>query len=97
MTSCSFGSRARRFAVLLCVLALALAPFLPKVALASSATERAATVGTLTVSPSVADEYEAYQLFDAKVTDGDGSGEKLAIDVAWVSDAARDATLPVLR
>ena len=97
MTSCSFGSRARRFAVLLCVLALALAPFLPKVALASSATERAATVGTLTVSPSVADEYEAYQLFDAKVTDGGGSGEKLAIDVAWVSDAARDATLPVLR
>lgn len=97
MTSCSFGSRARRFAVLLCVLALTLAPFLPKVASASSATERAVTVGTLTVSPSVADEYEAYQLFDAKVTDGDGSGEKLAIDVAWASDAARDAALPVLR
>lgn len=54
-------------------------------------------VGTLTVSPSVADEYEAYQLFDAKVTDGDGSGEKLAIDAAWTSDAARDAALPVLR
>lgn len=97
MTSCSFGSRARRFVVLLCVFVLTLAPFLPKVASASSATERAATVGTLTVSPSVADEYEAYQLFDAKVTDGDGSGEKLAIDVAWASDAARDAALPVLR
>ena len=97
MTSCSFGSRARRFVVLLCVFALTLAPFLPKVASASSATERAATVGTLTVSPSVADEYEAYQLFDAKVTDRDGSGEKLAIDVAWASDAARDAALPVLR
>lgn len=97
MISCSFGSRARRFAVLLCVLALTLAPFLPKVASASSATERGATVGTLTVSPSVADEYEAYQLFDAKVTDGDGSGEKLAIDVAWASDALRDAALPVLR
>lgn len=97
MTSCSFGSRARRFVVLLCVFALTLAPFLPKAASASSATERAATVGTLTVSPLVADEYEAYQLFDAKVTDGDGSGEKLAIDVAWASDAARDAALPVLR
>ena len=97
MTSYSFGSRARRFAVLLCVFALTLAPFLPKVASASSVTERAATVGTLTVSPSVADEYEAYQLFDAKVTDGDGSGEKLAIDVAWASDALRDAALPVLR
>lgn len=97
MASYSFGSRARRFVVLLCVFALALAPFLPKVASASSATERAATVGTLTVSPSVADEYEAYQLFDAKVTDGDGSGGKLAIDVAWASDAARDAALPVLR
>ena len=60
-------------------------------------TECAAPVGTLTVSPSVADEYEAYQLFDAKVADGDSSGEKLAIDVAWTSDAARDAALPVLR
>lgn len=100
MISCSFGSRARRFAifaVLFCVFALALAPILPKVASASSVTERAATVGTLTVSPSLADEYEAYQLFGAKVADGDGSGEKLAIDVAWTSDAARDAALPVLR
>lgn len=100
MISCSFGSRARRFAifaVLLCVLALALAPILPKAASASSVAECAATVGALTVSPSVADEYEAYQLFDAKVADGGGSGEKLAIDVAWTSDAARDAALPVLR
>lgn len=98
MISCSFGSRARRFAisaVLLCVLALA--PILPKAASASSVAECAATVGALTVSSSVADEYEAYQLFDAKVADGDGSGEKLAIDVAWTSDAARDAALPVLR
>lgn len=93
----SFGSRARRFAVLLCVFVLTLAPILPKVASASSMTECAAPVGTLTVSPSVADEYEAYQLFDAKVADGDSSGEKLAIDVAWTSDAARDAALPVLR
>ena len=97
MISRSFGSRARRFAVLLCVFVLTLAPILPKVASASSMTECAATVGTLTVSPSVADEYEAYQLFDAKVADGDSSGEKLAIDVAWTSDAARDAALPVLR
>ena len=97
MISRSFGSRARRFAVLLCVFVLTLAPILPKVASASSMTECAAPVGTLTVSPSVADEYEAYQLFDAKVADGDSSGEKLAIDVAWTSDAARDAALPVLR
>lgn len=97
MISRSFGSRARRFAVLLCVFVLTLAPILPKVASASSMTECAAPVGTLTVSPSVADEYEAYQLFDAKVADEDSSGEKLAIDVAWTSDAARDAALPVLR
>ena len=97
MISRSFGSRARRFAVLLCVFVLTLAPILPKVASASSMTECAAPVGTLTVSPSVAHEYEAYQLFDAKVADGDSSGEKLAIDVAWTSDAARDAALPVLR
>ena len=97
MISRSFGSRARRFAVLLCVFVLTLAPILPKVASASSMAECAAPVGTLTVSPSVADEYEAYQLFDAKVADGDSSGEKLAIDVAWTSDAARDAALPVLR
>ena len=97
MISRSFGSRARRFAVLLCVFVLTFAPILPKVASASSMTECAAPVGTLTVSPSVADEYEAYQLFDAKVADGDSSGEKLAIDVAWTSDAARDAALPVLR
>lgn len=97
MISCSFGFRAPRLVALLCALALVLSSILPEAASASSASGRAAATGTLTVSGSVADAYEAYQLFSADVSDGDGSGDKLATGVAWASDAVRDATLPVLR
>ncbi len=48
------------------------------------------------MSGSVADAYEGYRLFDANVADGD-SGDKVASDMAWASDAVRDAALPVLR
>lgn len=97
MISCSFGLRAPRLVALLCALALVLSSILPGAASASSSSGRAAAAGTLTVSGSVADAYEAYRLFDADVSDGDGFGDKLATGVTWASDAVRDAALPVLR
>lgn len=96
MISFSSRSRAQRLVAVLCMLALTLVPILPKAAWATSTSEHAAATGILTVSSSVADAYEAYQLFDAKVVDGDGSGGKLATSVAWTSDAVREAVLPVL-
>ena len=96
MISFSSRSRAQRLVAVLCMLALTLVPILPRPALATSASEHAAATGVLTVSDSVADAYEAYQLFGAKVADGDGSGGKLATNVAWASDTVREAVLPVL-
>ena len=96
MSNRSYVARVRGFAALLCVLVLTLVPILAKAASASSAPTRGAATGTLTVSGTVADAYEAYRLFDAKVVDGD-SGNKVASDIAWASDAVRDAVLPVLR
>lgn len=97
MISCSFRLRAPRLVALLCALALVLAAILPGSASAFSASGHAAATGTLTVSGSAADAYEAYQLFNADISDGDGSGDKMATDVTWASDAVRDAALPVLR
>ena len=51
--------------------------------------------GFITVSGTVARSYDAYQIFGANVVDGD-SDAKVATDLAWASDAARDAALPVL-
>lgn len=51
--------------------------------------------GSITVSGTVARSYDAYQIFSANVVDGD-SDAKTATDLAWASDAARDAVLPVL-
>ena len=96
MSNRGFTSRFRGFVALLCALGLTLAPMLAKAAAVSSASARGAATGTLTVSGTVADAYEAYRLFDAEVADGD-SGDKVASGVAWASDAARDAALPVLR
>ena len=96
MISFSSDFRAQRLVAVLCMLALTLVPILPRPALATSASEHAAATGVLTVSDSVADAYEAYQLFGAKVADGDGSGGKLATNVAWASDTVREAVLPVL-
>lgn len=97
MISCSFGFRAHRLVALLCAFALVFSSILPGAASASSASGHAAATGALTVSGSVADAYEAYQLFSADISDGNGSGDKLATGVAWASDAVRDAALPVLR
>ncbi len=96
MSNRGFTSRFRGFVALLCALGLTLAPMLAKAASVSSASARGAATGTLTVSGTVADAYEAYRFFDAKVADGD-SGDKVASDIVWASDAVRDAALPVLR
>lgn len=96
MSNRSYAPRFYGLVTLLCVLVLTLVPILAKAASASSAPTRNAATGTLTVSGTVADAYEAYRLFDAKVVDGD-SGNKVASDIAWASDAVRDAALPVLR
>lgn len=96
MSNRGFTSCFRGFVALLCALGLTLAPMLAKAAAVSSASARGAATGTLTVSGTVADAYEAYRLFDAEVADG-GSGDKAASGVAWASDAVRDAALPVLR
>ena len=96
MSNRGFTSRFRGFVALLCVLGLTLVPMLAKAAPVSSAPARSAATGTLTVSGTVADAYEAYRLFDAEVADG-SSGDKAASDVTWASDAVRDAALPVLR
>lgn len=51
--------------------------------------------GSITVSGTVASSYDAYQIFSANVVDGDNDA-KIATDLAWASDAVRDAALPVL-
>lgn len=96
MSNRGFTSRFRGLVALLCVLGLTLAPMLAKAASVSSAPARSAATDTLTVSGAVADAYEAYRLFDAKVADGD-SGDKVASDIVWASNAVRDAALPVIR
>ena len=63
---------------------------------ASPETARAADAGAITIGGDVATQYDAYQLFSATVTDKAGSEQKVATDLAWASDAARQAVLPVL-
>ena len=61
----------------------------------ASAQAASTSTGSITVSGTVARSYDAYQIFSANVVDGD-SDAKIATDLAWASDAARDAVLPVL-
>lgn len=61
----------------------------------ASAQAAPTSTGSITVSGTVARNYDAYQIFSANVVDGD-SDAKIATDLAWASDAARDAALPVL-
>ena len=63
---------------------------------ASPETARAADAGAITIGGDVATQYDAYQLFSATVTDKAGFDQKVATDLAWASDAARQAVLPVL-
>ena len=61
----------------------------------ASAQAAPTSTGSITVSGTVARSYDAYQIFSANVVDGDNDA-KIATDLAWASDAARDAALPVL-
>ena len=61
----------------------------------ASAQAAPTSTGSITVSGTVARSYDAYQIFSANVVDGD-SDAKTFTDLAWASDAARDAVLPVL-
>ena len=61
----------------------------------ASAQAAPTSTGSITVSGTVASSYDAYQIFSANVVDGD-SDSKIATDLAWASDAVRDAALPVL-
>lgn len=61
----------------------------------ASAQAAPTSTGSITVSGTVASSYDAYQIFSVNVVDGD-SDAKIATDLAWASDAARDAALPVL-
>ena len=61
----------------------------------ASAQAAPTSTGSITVSGTVASSYDAYQIFSANVVDGD-SDAKIATDLVWVSDAVRDAVLPVL-
>ena len=61
----------------------------------SSAQAAPSANGSITVNGTVARSYDAYQIFSANVVDGD-SDAKIATDLAWASDDARDAALPVL-
>lgn len=62
----------------------------------ASAQAAPTSTGSITVGGTVASSYDAYQIFSANVVDGD-SDAKIATDLAWASDAVRDAALPVLR
>lgn len=61
----------------------------------ASAQAAPTSTGSITVGGTVASSYDAYQIFDARVVDGDNDA-KITTDLAWVSDAVRDAALPVL-
>ena len=61
----------------------------------ASAQAAPTSTGSITVSGTVASSYDAYQIFSADVSDGDND-TKVYSQIAWASDAARDAVLPVL-
>ena len=61
----------------------------------ASAQAAPTSTGSITVSGTVASSYDAYQIFSANVSDGDNDA-KVYSQIAWASDAARDAVLPVL-
>ena len=56
----------------------------------ASAQAAPTSTGSITVRGTVARSYDAYQIFSANVVDGD-SDAKIATDLAWASDAVRDA------
>lgn len=81
------------FPILFAVLALIIGTC--AVVFPASAQAAPTSTGSITVSGAVASSYNAYQIFSANVVDGDNDA-KIATDLAWANDAARDAVLPVL-
>lgn len=81
------------FPILFALLALLIGTW--AVVFPASAQAAPTATGSITVSGTVASSYDAYQIFSANVVDGD-SDAKIATDLAWASDAVRDAVLPVL-
>lgn len=81
------------FSILFALLALLIGTC--AVVFPASAQAAPTSTGSITVSGTVASSYDAYQIFSADVSDGDNDA-KIATDLAWASDAARDAVLPVL-
>lgn len=61
----------------------------------ASAQAAPTSTGSITVSGTAASSYDAYQIFSANVVDDSGDA-KIATDLAWASDAVRDAALPAL-
>ena len=61
----------------------------------ASAQAAPTSTGSITVSGTVTNSYDAYQIFSADVSDGDNDA-KVYSQIAWASDAVRDAVLPVL-
>ena len=61
----------------------------------ASAQAASTSTGSITVGGTVASSYDAYQILDAHVVDGDNDA-KIATDLAWASDAVCNAALPVL-
>ena len=87
------NKKACSFPILLALLALLIGTC--AVVFPASAQAAPTSTGSITVSGTVASSYDAYQIFSANVVDGDNDA-KIATDLAWASDAARDAVLPVL-
>ena len=81
------------FSILFALLALLIGTC--AVVFPASAQAAPTSTGSITVSGTVASSYDAYQIFSANVVDGDNDA-KIATDLTWASDAARDAALPVL-
>ena len=81
------------FPVLFALLALLIG--ICAVVFPASAQAAPTSTGSITVSGTVASSYDAYQIFSADVSDGDNDA-KVYSQIAWASDAARDAVLPVL-
>ncbi len=70
--------------IMVAILSFAIAP----------GTAHAADTGAITVDGTVATRYDAYQLFSATVVDD--AGQKIATDVTWANDTARQTALSVL-
>ncbi len=79
------------------VLVFGMVVLLAQVAFAATpGAARAGETGAITVGGTVADRYDAYQIFAATVIDEAVDDQKVATDLTWSNDVVRQAVLPVL-